>query len=260
MNQAVFLYTFLRLAQPATIIKLALFVLAVPTVILVPLQRSADVNIDLEPICTFLSSASMTMIVAFMFMSNSLGNTKSLDDGEYLALLFSRPLTRSSYIFSKWLAGSLLVFAIVCLQIFYFVLLLFMMGRGSQFIFSWTDLANAFLNSFGASALVVMIYAFPARVGLSIFFALVYLSFAAPFMLDLVPVRALLHSSSMHNILSGFCDLLRGFVYSPIDLDAYFNAMKISWLPILSFLSNIAIYLSIAITVINRREFFYANE
>ncbi len=260
MNQAVFLYTFLRLAQPATIIKLAFFVLAIPTIILCPLQRTPDVTIDLEPICSFLTSPTIAMIVAFIFVSNSIGNTKSLDDGEYLALLFSRPLSRSSYIFSKWLAGSMLVFAIICLQIFYFAALLFMMGRGAQFILGWTDMANAFLNSFGTVALVVMIYAFPAKIGLMLFLGLLYFSFAAPFMLDFIPVSAFFHSNGMHNALSSFSNLIRNFMYSPIDLDTYFNSLRISWLPAVSFFSNTALYLLIAIVVINNREFFYTNE
>ena len=134
------------------------------------------------------------------------------------------------------------------------------MGRGSQFVFGWTDMANAFLNSFGSVALVVMIYAFPARIGLMILFGLLYFSFAAPFMMNFIPSNTFFHTSGIHHVLSTFSNVIHSFMYSPIDLDAYFNSLRIFWLPAISFFSNITLYLLTAIVVINSREFFYNNE
>ncbi len=260
MNKAVFLYTYLRLAQPATIVKLILFVLAIPTALVCPLQQAPDVTINLEPVITFFVSPVMTMIVAFMFVSSSIGNTKSLDDGEYLALLFSRPLFRSTYIFSKWLAGSILVCMVIALQILYFIILLNMIGRGGQFSMGLTEVANLILNAFGVTALVVMIHAFPAKIGLVLFAALLYLSFAAPLMLDFIPANALSGFVELRNAIKAGCNVMRGFMYSPIDVDVYLNSIKVMWLPAISFVSNTVLYLWIAIVVMNNREFFYTNE
>jgi len=260
MNKAVFLYTFLRLAQPATIIKLVLFVLAIPTALVYPLQQaSPGVSIDLEPLVTFFASPVMTMVVSFMFVSSSIGNTKSLDDGEYLALLFSRPLFRSTYVFSKWLAGSLLVCGVIALQLLYFIILLNMIGRGAQFSIGLTEVANLILNAFGAAALVVMIHAFPAKTGVILFAALFYLSFAAPLMLDIIPNYISLGGIDFRDTVKAGCNILRGFMYSPIDVDVYLNSIKVVWLPAISFISNTALYLCIAVIVMDNREFFYSN-
>ncbi len=260
INKAVFLYTFLRLAQPTTVIKLVLFVLAIPTALVYPLHQAPDVSVDLEPLISFFASPVMTLVVSFMFVSSSIGNTKSLDDGEYLALLFSRPLHRSTYIFSKWLAGSILVCAVIGLQLIYFIILINMIGRGAQFSMGFTDTINLALNAFGTTALVVMIHAFPAKIGVILFAALFYLSFAAPLMVQLIPNTALFFGVDFRNTVKTACNVLRAFMYSPIDMDVYLSSIKMVWLPAVSFVSNTALYLCIAVVIMNKREFFYTNE
>jgi len=259
MNKAVFSYTFLRLAQPSTIINMVFFVLAIPTYCVIQLNQASDAPVDFGPIISLAISPIVSMAIAFLFVGSSIGNTKSLDDGEYLSLLFSRPLSRASYIFSKWIAGSILIFALIGLQILYFFFLLYMIGRGAQCSIGLTDIVNLFLNSLGAAGLVVMINAFPAKVGLTIFGALGYCSFIAPMMFGLIPGSTSFLGGEVYKAIEFFCNILRSFIYSPIDVNVYLNSVKIFWLSAFAYVSNIALYLWIAVTVINKREFFYTN-
>jgi hypothetical protein len=259
MNKAIIMHTFLRLARPGTLLTLVMFVLVYPTAIITFMSRVPGVSFDFEALLSLFVGPMMINLIAFAFISSSVGNTKSLDDGEYLAVLFSRPLFRWQYIVSKWLAGSALIIVVITLQILVFMTLLFFIGRGSAISMGLIDVANLVLNAFEASALVVMIFSFPSRIGAMIFAVLIYLSFAAPIMINAVPSDAAWLTSNTKESINFFSGFLRGLVYSPIDLDPYFNSIQILWLPVWTFISNMILYLWIAIIVMNSREFFYTD-
>src|SRR5277367_1558502 len=113
MNKAIIMHSFLRLARPGTLMTLIMFVLVYPTALAGFINRLPGISFDFEGLSNLVYGPAMINIVAFTFVSSSIGNTKSLDDGEYLALLFSRPIFRWVYIVSKWVAGFVLVVLVV---------------------------------------------------------------------------------------------------------------------------------------------------
>jgi hypothetical protein len=235
-----------------------MFVLVFPTALIFIMNRSSNVSFDVDAIMNLFTGTLMINAVALTFISSSVGNTKSLDDGEYLLLLFTRPVFRWQYIVSKWLAGTALICLVIGLQICVFAFLFHFIGKGSLG-FSMVDLASLILNALGSSALIVMIFAFPARIGAIVFTVLIYLSFIAPIMLKSVPPSDLWFRSSSCDLINMVCSVFRSLIYSPIDVEAHLHSVKILWLPIVGFVSNIILYLWIAVVVMNRREFFYTN-
>ncbi len=259
MNKAIIMHSFLRLARPGTLMTLVMFVLVYPTALIAFISRLPSVSFDFEAFANLVFGPMMINVAAFTFVSSSIGNTKSLDDGEYLALLFSRPIFRWVYVVSKWLAGFALVVLVIGSQTIVFKTLLQLIGRGDQLSVGFIDVANIILNSLQITALVAMIFAFPSRIGAMLFAGLLYLSFAAPMMFNAIPDSALWFHGDLHNIVNSISGCLRSFTYAPIDLDPYFNSIQILWLPIITFASNLAIYIWIAVVVLNNREFFYTN-
>ncbi len=259
MNKAIIVQTFLRLARPGTLLTLVMFILVYPTAIIAVMSRLSNVVLDYQALSNLVYGPMMISVVAFTFVSSSIGNTKSLDDGEYLALLFSRPIFRWEYVLSKWLAGFLLVISVIGVQTVIFLALLHLIGRGDQMSVTFIDMANIILNALQTVALVVMIFAFPARIGALFFAGLLYLSFAAPIIVKSIPGGVSFLNGSFLDMLNFGAGCLRSFTYSPIDIDPYFNSVQMLWLPVITFLSNIVLYLWLAIVVLNNREFFYTN-
>jgi len=259
MNMAIILHTLLRLARPGTVFTLIMFVIVWPTALVIFVSRAPNVSFDFDALLNLFIGPIMINLLAFTFISSSVGNTKSLDDGEYLGVLFSRPVFRWEYVISKWIAGTVFIVCAVTIQTVVFLSLLLLIGRGSSISISLIDLANLILNAIQASALVVMVFSFPSRIGAIGIAGLAYLAFFAPLMLNSLPNSEFWlngHFKSLVAISSGF---LRSLMFSSVDLDPYFNSIQVFWLPAFAFVSNIAIYLWVAIVVMNKREFFYSN-
>jgi hypothetical protein len=268
MSKAVFLFTFYRFANLWTFFTLLLFTFGIPIFFLgVLLNLSAfgaedSISEKLVPLISSLFTAPLLpMLVAYMFVRNSIGNAKSLNDGEYMALLFSRPLTRSSYVMAKWLAGSLAVFMVIICQFVFFNFGLYIRGIASQSPIEFADVANILLNSLGASAFIVMIQSFPPRVGRFVFLSVLYGSFLIPLLISSPSSHNAEHNLyNFQNTASKAGGIVRSFFYPSIDMNSYLDSVHFYWLPIFAFVSNIALYIWIAVWILNRREFFYANE
>ncbi len=259
MNSAIILHTLLRLARPTTLMMLVVFVLVYPTIVVMFMIRSSNISFDFERLLSLFAGPMMTSLIAFAFVSTSIGNTKSLDDGEYLALLFSRPLFRWMYVTSKWLAGSAVIISVAGLQTLVFITLLYLTGRNDQISFGFIEIGNMVLNSLQAAALVIMIFSFPARVGVMCFVGLLYFAYGVPLMCSAIPNTSLWLDGNFRSIVHAGSDFLAEIIYSPIDLEPYFNSVQVLWLPAVTYVSNILLYLWVAIVVMNNREFFYSN-
>src|ERR1017187_816250 len=64
----------------------------------------------------FLNSPMLPGIIAYFLVRDQIANSKSLNDGEYMTLLFTRPLTRANYVMTKWTASGTLVSLLVYVQ------------------------------------------------------------------------------------------------------------------------------------------------
>ncbi len=177
MNQAVFLFTLLvKFSSLSSIFGLLFLAVLVPVI----MSAAALDGKTAELISETVSGPTLAMAISYTFIQDNVANTRELNDGEYLSLLFSRPLARSQYIVSKWLAGSFGVFVIMLLNISTFNLAQTLQSRTTFVSMDAWSIANLALNALSYSALMVVIRSFPMRLGITVFVILVYASLIGP--------------------------------------------------------------------------------
>src|SRR6516165_4951375 len=66
---------------------------------------STDMVVPREWARSMLFGPFVPMCVALSIISPHFANSQQRKDGEYLSLIFSRPLPRWSYVITKWLSG-----------------------------------------------------------------------------------------------------------------------------------------------------------
>jgi hypothetical protein len=215
-----------------------------------------------EPIAEVFKSALLPIVIGSMFVRDGVANWKAGKDGEYLALLFTRPLIRSQYVVTKWLAGSILVFVIISMEILTFAAVQYAYGHPTANLLDPYTFANLALNSFSLTALVVLIACVPMRLGVWLFFLIYYVAIFG----SSVAQISLKQTGNPDGFIV-FCQAVLwlmqtvgNFAFPSIDLYDVLNAQNFSWLPIVGYFTNISLYLLIATVILNKREFFYATE
>lgn len=259
MSKAVFLFTLLVKFSSISSVLGLLFLAVIAPIILSSVAldgRTADMLIGL------VTGPTLAMSISYMFIQDNIANTRQLNDGEYLSLLFSRPLARSEYIVSKWLAASVGVLLIMLLNMFTFNAAQMVQARSSLIAIDGWTVANVALNALSYSALMVVIRSFPMRLGMTVFIILVYASLVGPALnFSMSSYEATLPVAVMFFQAIAFVSMiLQQFVYPSIDLYEIINSTVPSLLPVLTYVSNILVYLLCATWLLNRREFSYGED
>jgi hypothetical protein len=259
VNLGIILFTLLRLVTLSSAIYLLVMVIIMPSFMgMASRIGHSDVSDYLTPT---LFNSVLPLVGSFIIVADNVANSKNLNDGEYLSLLFTRPVSRSSYIFSKWLAGT--VGVTICVFIAYASYLVSANMVGNALLPDPLELANILLNSASAVALVVLVSTVPMRLGVFLLAILFYTSSLGPIFTS-VNVKATAVSQTptvlvMHG-LGSILTFLQSLVHLTLDLREMCDAVTFSWTPVVCYLSNLAIYLLLAIVIMNRREFYYASE
>lgn len=255
MNKAVFLQTFLKALQPSALISMVVFAIIMPLIFGLAAE-GPDAATAISPL---ISGPFLPMVIAYSFVRESVANTRSMNDGEYLSLLFTRPITRMSYIVTKWLAGSVMVCAIVMVQLSLYSAVRLLMGSTETAFSNPYAVVNAVLNSFSYTALIVFIASFPMKLGVWLFIVLIYSSMLGTGITNYV-FRSAEGSSLFIQIILNFFQFVQQFTAPGIDTYDTFNAQVFSIWPFVCYASNITLYLFCATAILNKREFFYASE
>lgn len=259
MSFPVFLFTLVaKFSNLSSVLGLLFLAIVVPIIL-------SSVALDgrtAEMLVNIVNGPTLAMDISYTFIQDNIANTRQMSDGEYLSLLFSRPLARSQYIVSKWLAGSFGVYVIMLLNILTFNTAQIMQSRSTLVPIDAWSLANLALNALSYSALMVAIRSFPMRLGITIFVILVYVSLIGPALNfsisnyeSALPVAYYFFQSLV--FLSNF---LHQFVYPGIDIYEIFNSTRFSFLPLITYASNVLLYLLFATMLLNRREFSYGED
>lgn len=261
MNPAILIYTFARHFRPTALLGLFGYTVLLP-LFLSSVSTGEEASSLLTPLIT---GPTLPMVIAYSFVQSTVANSRSINDGEYLALLFSRPLSRASYVLTKWIAGSIAVSTIVVLQLFIFYFAQSFQGHDQSRLISEQSIANLILNSISYTALVVCISSVPMKLGLPLFFCIVYISLFGSMLPSMVerstdPSTANSFSYILVAAIGNIFQTLQGFVLPSIDLFSATSNTTFSWLPFANYISNVLVYLTIATLIMSRREFFYAAE
>lgn len=211
-------------------------------------------------VTTFLCSPPLIMFVAYIGASDGTYKKKSLDDGEYMALLFCRPISRASYIVTKWIAATLTVLWFVFLNLFLFWVMRMLRGHFELEIMTGYELANLLVNALSFSAMMIFVRCLPVKVAIWLFAGLFYLSsfisagigHSGSFDTSKDSLQILYHVGDALSIV------IQQFVFPFIDIETALTTTRFSYLPFITYISNISIYLFLATLILCRREFSYS--
>lgn len=255
MNLAVLLYSFLlRFSRygPADYIFFGLISLIFLTLPEQPHVKGA--------VTSFLCSPPLIMFVAYIGASDGTYKKKSLDDGEYMALLFCRPISRASYIVTKWIAAALTVLWFVCLNLVLFWVMRMLRGHFELELMTGYEVANLLVNAFSFSAMMIFVRCLPLKIAIWLFAGLFYLS---TFISAGVGHSGSFNASKdsfeiFYHIGDAISVVIQQFVFPFIDIETALTTTRFSYLPFITYISNISIYLFLATLILCRREFSYS--
>lgn len=258
MNKAVFIFTlWLKLSQ------ISKFDYVVFITTFLGLLAAAFNKIDFNEVLGACTNPATLLILGYGFARDSALNTISQSDGEYFALLFSRPITRSSYVITKAIVtaiGILILDGCLILQMIVAQLL-----AGCQPLV-FPDLYRALslvASAFGFGCLMVFMRALPPKISNITFALFVYVCAGSSLPLLDCGVKIneanFLLNSTVINIWEVLCNTTQQFFYPALEIDVLINTAPFSLVPVVAYVSNCLIYLLGATVLLNRREFSYAE-
>lgn len=208
-----------------------------------------------------LFNSIMPLLIGYIIVADNVANSKNMNDGEYLSLLFTRPITRSSYVLTKWIAGTIGV--ALCVFIAYAFFLIGCIFSGRAVAFDPIECANIILNCLSAVALVVLVSTVPLRLGVFLLIVIFYVSGLGP-LFTTVSMKATSNGqmgvATVTSAIGSILLFMQSLTHQSIDLNELLNSVSFSWKTVIEYLSNLTVYLSLAILVMNKREFYYASE
>jgi hypothetical protein len=166
-----------------------------------------------------------------------------------LALLFTRPVRRSSYVLTRWLAVWVAAGSLAMLRIFVLTL---EAVRASGFDGSALAVASLeeVLEAAGVAAILVLLSSLIGGIGDAAVLVMLMIAGAI-----LQQVGRFLSQPALNKV--GFH--LEQWVSPKIDLVAAFGTTPISWYALVSYVSTVVVSLVLAMELLNRKEVSYAS-
>jgi ABC-type transport system involved in multi-copper enzyme maturation permease subunit len=231
MNRALFRSTLReRFSSVVTIVVMALFTFVVPLAL----------GLDNGPIA---SAEGLTgVLVPLLFLSAGVIG-RDVSSGT-LALVFTRPLRRSDYLLTKWLAISSLAAGVSIAQLLTQATVLALRHRGESWTHLWQNAVERVVFSFALASVLILLSTLVAR-GWNI-----ALWAGGPLLLTIL--------ASVRGLQPVTTAAVPIFV-PRINVWQAFYATPISWFAITSVLSTITLALALSVWVMNRKELSYAS-
>jgi hypothetical protein len=207
--------------------------------------------------------------VSFIMMVLCLGlagnsTTQSGRGGEYLPLLFSRPISRTEYVITKWVTITIIGGALAALQNVLVCICGFFFGETTSALGLLSLVIERFLDAgiLSAGMLLAMLNKHPVFQIISICAFYVWMigqtvppvSVAGP-QIEGVDKLALDATKIMLDTSQAMGDL----VLPAINIYDMVNSSRFSILPPVAYFSTLMLYLALAIAATNKREFFYGT-
>jgi ABC-type Na+ efflux pump permease subunit len=258
MNKAIFLFTMKRYLRWSVLL-LGGSLLLLMSLILGAMLFS-DYRMTNEMVRVLLCGPTMPIVVAYSVISPQIANSQRRKDGEYLSLIFSRPISRYSYVMTKWLSGSLLTLTIMSLATAIAFGVAAFAGHCPSGIIDGYAVVDAVLNCFSYTAVVVLVS-------------------SLPYLWGAIAMGAVFYGTIILSVTIGSLQFLSSFTFSEgsqvliavgksiistvsVGIDTY-HVINTSPFPVADFavyISNVVLYLTLSVFVMSKREFFYAND
>jgi len=226
--------------------------------------QTVDTPLTKEAARSFLFGPLIPIMVSYLVISPQVANSQRRKDGEYLSLIFSRPIERWSYVVTKWLTGSTFVLLVMTLQVALsygiscIVGAFFSVQPGN--VLDGYAIIDGILNTLGFTALVVFISSMPQRYAAIVVLLYAYIIFLLSFTVGTASYLDSLSIEQVSKNMTAIAQLL--FSIFCVGFDSYHvvNSSNLPVANVLIYMSNVVLYLTLATLVMSYREFFYAND
>lgn len=263
MNKTIFKYTIMSAClDPMKLIYVAMLGFIVPIGMkLASLMHGAADSQTFEMLTGKVGVAFILMVLCLGLAGNT--STQGGRGGEYLPLIFTRPLTRSQYVITKWLAVTAIGGVLAALQN------LIVAFAGSFFgeVITTQALVSVILERvldaalIGAAMILVMLNKHPYFQIAAILAFYIWMTGQTLPPVSIAGASAGTDEMSLQatKMLLGSSQLVSEFVLPTVNVYDLLNTPQ-RWLqPLATYTSTLALYLVLAIAVTNKREFFYGN-
>lgn len=199
------------------------------------------------------------MFLVFCIVSEAPASMRAIGDSDPMCLIFSRPITRLNYVMTKWVSGCLGALIVILSAALVYQAVVNLMHIDVA-LFTGYSVASIICNTIVHGALIVMLHCLPAIFGL---FVLIMSHSLVNFgeMLARAPLSQWPWWARPITSLFVFSsDWLYDFVHLEIDVYSIFNSIHFSWLPIVTYVSNVVLLLWLGAWILSKREFFYGTE
>lgn len=263
MNKTIFLFTFRRFLDWYQLVFCALGLLSGGA--LVGAMWGSGLGLAGEFGRWLLFGPMVPLLIAASITMPQIANAQQRKDGEYLSLLFTRPISRASYVITKWIASSVFTFCII--------MILAGIATGTAWLASLLGaplparplidhygVFDALFNSISFSAVVTMVSAMPYRLRM---YCGMFIGFFTLVGMTSLGLGALFSGGSLADAskaLNVGVRFLGSFMAVSIDSYHVLNSADSPLTTFLIYVSNIILYLTIASAIMCQREFFYAND
>jgi ABC-type transport system involved in multi-copper enzyme maturation permease subunit len=191
---------------------------------------------------------------------------RQVSDGT-LSLLFSRPLTTTSFVFSKWSAVAFASIATSLFQLAAEAIVQFMRTPGSMAYGDiWCNAAERIMICFGFSAVIVLLSALVTGIkDLGLVFLIIIVQSIASAMSQMKPGEGsdVLTTSAVNiaSLSAQFVSSLLETVSKPrVEMQTVLSGLPEMWYQIFAYLAVITVSLSLAILLLNKRELPYGSD
>ncbi|MBX9690515.1 MAG: hypothetical protein K2X27_27615 [Candidatus Obscuribacterales bacterium] len=264
VNKAIFKFTVMSAClDPMKLMYVALLGFVVPIGMkLAALYHGSADSQTFEMLTGKVGVSFIMMVLCLGLAGNS--TTQSGRGGEYLPLLFSRPVSRTEYVFTKWVTITAIGGTLAALQNILVALCGFAFGETTSALGLLSMIIERYLDSgiLAAGMIWTMLNKHPVfQVTSIIAFYVWMLGQTVPPVSVAGPQASGVDQLALEatKILLDCSGYLGDLVLPGINIYDLLNAHTPSLLPIIAYFSTLGIYLTGAIISTNKREFFYGT-
>jgi hypothetical protein len=262
MNKTIFKYTIMSAClDPMKLLYVFMLGFVVPIGMkLASLLHGAADSQTFEMLTGKVGVAFILMVLCLGLAGNTA--TQGGRGGEYLPLIFTRPIARADYVISKWLAITAIGGTLVAVQNIILAAIGFFFGEYTSPVALLCAIGERFLDAslIGAAMLLTMLNKHP-------YFQIVaILSFYIWMTGQTVPPVSIAGATGTNELsmmatktLLSCSQMISELILPTVNVYDMLGANHFWPLPFITYLSTLAVYIVLSIVVINRREFFYGT-
>jgi hypothetical protein len=262
MNKTIFKYTIMSAClDPMKLLYVFMLGFVVPIGMkLASLLHGAADSQTFEMLTGKVGVAFILMVLCLGLAGNTA--TQGGRGGEYLPLIFTRPIARSDYVISKWLAITAIGGTLVAVQNILLAAIGFFFGEYTTPVALLCAIGERFLDAslIGAAMLLTMLNKHP-------YFQIVaILSFYIWMTGQTIPPVSIAGATGTNELsmmatksLLSSSQLISQLILPTVNVYDMVGSPHFWPLPLATYLSTLTVYIVLSIVVINRREFFYGT-